>query len=120
MESLVGFVNVLAPVFSCCHEQREQDELMGYLNKYLHLPQCQSFIVNHVRNLKSGNTEELQQIGQELMQRGQFDLAKQINTLVSREGGISEELYTRLESYFKSADFYKDVENNLIGFTRKI
>lgn len=120
MESGAGFVNVLAPVFSCCHEQREQDELMGYLNKYLHLPQCQNFIVNHVRNLKSGNTEELQQIGQELMQRGQPDLAKQINSLVSGEVGISEELYTQLESYFKSAEFYKDVENKLTCFTRKV
>lgn len=120
MESLVGFVNVLAPVFSCCHEQREQDELMGYMNKYLHFPQCQSFIINHVRNLKSGNTEELQQISQELMQRGQIDLANQLNTLVSGKAGISEELYTRLESYFKSAEFYKDVEDNLTGFTRKV
>lgn len=117
MDGLVGIVDVLTPAFTCCQEKREQDELMGYLNGYLHLPQCQSFIMNNVRNLKNGNTEELQQIYQQLMQKGEVDLAAKVNSLVSGEVSISDELYMTLESYFKTENFYKDVESRLANHT---
>lgn len=114
MDSLVGIVDELTPIFACLQDKREQDELMSYVNKYLYVPQCQNFIMNNVRNLKDGNTDELRQIYQELMQKGESDLANKVNNLVSGDTSISEELSITLESYFKSAQFYRDVENNLL------
>lgn len=116
MDSVVGIVDVLSLAFSSCQDKSEQDELMGYLNKYMYVPQCQNFIINHVRNLKSGNTEELQHIYQELMQKGDLELAKKVNTLVNGEVSISEESYAKLESYFESQIFPKHIESNLTHF----
>lgn len=115
MEGVVNIVDALTSIYSW-QGKKEQDELMGYLTKYLYFPQCQNFIVNNARNLRNGNTEELRQIYQALMQGGEVDLAKKVENLLSGEFTISEELYTALESYVKSDTFYKEVENALIDF----
>jgi hypothetical protein len=118
MQDGVEIVDTLTSVFTCWQDRQKEDELMGYLNQYLYLPQCQNFIMTNVINMKNGKTEELQHIYKELIQRGEFALAQKVNFLVSGDITISEESYTLLESYFKSEDFYKKLENALINLNR--
>lgn len=117
MDSIVGIVEDLTSVFTCWQDKQD-DELMSYMNQYLYLPQCQNFIINNVNNIKNGRTEELQQIYKELMQRGELVVAQKVNTLVSGDSIISKESYILLENYFKSEEFYKKLENNLLDLNR--
>jgi len=110
VDGIAGIVDDLTSVFTCWHDKQKEDELMDYLNQYLYLPQCQNFVITNVNNIKNGNTEELQQMYKELMQRGEFALAQKINTFVNGDITISEESYILLETYFKSEDFYKKLE----------
>jgi hypothetical protein len=113
MDHLTNIVNILTSTYCCWQEKREQDEVMEYLNKYLYLPHCEKFIINSVRDLKNGNTEELKKIGQEFVKHGELELANKVNTLVNGEVSISEELYTAVESYLNSSLFHKEVETYL-------
>ncbi|WP_407798199.1 hypothetical protein, partial [Staphylococcus aureus] len=85
---------------------------------YLYLPQCQNFIITIINNMKNGKTEELQHIYKKLMERNEFVLAQEVNTLVSGEITISEESFILLETYFKSEQFYKKLENTLLNLER--
>lgn len=116
MQSLTNVVNVLTASFNYYQGKRGQDELMGYMNTYLSLPQCQHFVMNQVHNIKSGNTAELGKIYEELMENRKFDLAQKVKPFISGEATISEELYTALELYFKSESFHKHVEENVIHY----
>lgn len=117
MDSVVGIIDDLTSVFTCWQDKQD-DELMSYMNQYLYLPQCQTFIINNVNNIKNGRTEGLQQIYRELMQRGELVAAQKVNTLVSGDRVISEESYVLLENYFKSEEFYKKLESNLLDLKR--
>ncbi|GMB00947.1 hypothetical protein [Pelosinus sp. IPA-1] len=114
MDGVRNIINDLASVFSW-QDKREQDELMGYLNKYMYLPQCQNFIINNIRNVKDGNTEELRQVYQELIQNNELELAQKISFLLNEENVISEETYKLLEVYLRSEKFNKDVESVLMN-----
>lgn len=113
MDHLTNIVNILTSTYCSWQEKREQDEVMEYLNKYLYLPHCEKFIMNSVRNLKNGNTEELKKICQEFVKHGELELASQVNTLVNGEVSISEELYPAVESYLNSSLFHEKVETYL-------
>lgn len=114
MDSVRNIINDLASVFSW-QNKKEQDELMGYLNKYMYLPQCQNFIINNIRNVKDGKTEELRQVYQELIQNNELELAQKISFLLNEENGISEESYKLLEVYLGSEKINKDVESVLLN-----
>ena len=118
MDDGVRVVDTLTSVFTYWQDRQKEDEVMGYLNQYLYLPQCQNFIITNVNNMKNGKTEELQQIYKELMQRGEVDLAQKVNTLVNGDINMSEESYILLEAYFKSEDFYKKLENTIVTLNR--
>lgn len=113
MERLTNIVNILTSTYCSWQEKREQDEVMEYLNKYLYLPHCEKFIMNSVRNLKNGNTEELKKISQEFVKHGELELAGKVNTLVNGEVSIPEELYLAVESYLNSSLFHKKIETHL-------
>lgn len=117
MDSVVGIVDDLTSVFTCWQDKQD-DELMSYMNQYLYLPQCQNFIINNVNNIKNGRTEGLQQIYRELMQRGELVAAQKLNTLVTGDSVISEESYILLKNYFKSEEFYKKLESNLLDLKK--
>lgn len=114
MDGVRNIINDLASVFSW-QDKREQDELMGYLNKYMYLPQCQNFIINNIRNVKDGKTEELRQVYQELIQNNELELAQKISFLLNKENVISEESYKLLEVYLGSEKFNKDIESVLMN-----
>lgn len=118
MDNGVGIVDALTSVFTCWQDRQEEDELMDYMNHYLYLPQCRNFIITNVNNIKNGKTEELEQVYKELMQRGKVALAQKVNSLVCGDITISEESYILLETYFKSEDFYKKLENTLVTLNR--
>lgn len=113
MENVVSVTNTLTSIFSW--QNKKEDNIMGYLNTYLFLPQCEKFIINSVNDLKNGNTEGMEKIYKELMQMGNLELAQTVKHLVSGELAISQESYVLLESYVKSEDFYKQLEQTLVG-----
>lgn len=114
MDGIRNIINDLALAFSW-QDKREQYDLMGYLNKYMYLPQCQNFIINNIRNVKDGKTEELRQIYQELIKNNEFELAQKISFLLNEENLIPEESYKLLEVYLVSEKFNKDIENVLMN-----
>lgn len=113
MDHLTNIVNVLTSTYCCWQEKREQDEVMEYLNQCLYVPHCEKFIMNSVRNLKNGNTEELKKISQEFVKHGEMELASKVNTLINEEVSIPEELCAAVESYLNSSLFHKNVEKYL-------
>ena len=114
VDGVRNIINDLVSIFSW-QDKREQDELMGYLNKYMYLPQCQNFIINNIRNIKDGKTEELKQVYQELIQNNELELAQKISFLLNEENVISEESYKLLEVYLESEKFNKDMESILMN-----
>ena len=118
MKNVVDVADALTSIYSW-QDKRDQDELMGYLNKYLYFPQCQKFIVANVKNIRSGNTQDLQQIYQKLMQGGEVDLAKKVELLISGEFSISEDFFTKLELYIESDIFYRNIEHTLTNIVEQ-
>ncbi len=115
MDHLTNIVNILTSTYCSWQEKREQDEVMEYSNRYLYLPHCEKFIMNSVRNLKDGNTEELKKICQEFVKHGELELAGKVDTLVNGEVSIPEELYAAVESYLNSSLFHQKIETHLVN-----
>jgi uncharacterized protein (UPF0297 family) len=118
MEEGFEIVDTLTSVFTYWQDRQETDELLSYMNQYLYLPQCRNFIIANLNNMKNRKTEELHQIYEELMQRGESVLAQKVNTLVSGDNTISEESYILLENYSKTAEFNKKLESTLLNLNR--
>lgn len=117
MDHVTDIVNILTSTYCCWQENRKQDEVMEYANKYLYVPHCEKFVINSVRDLNNGNAEELKKIYKIFVKHGELELANKVNTLVNREVRIPAELCAAVEAYVHSDIFHNKIESYLANPT---
>jgi hypothetical protein len=95
-------VSTLLAVFAYMDGLRTKKQLLAAINSNF-----VDRVEEAINDLQTQDQKLLKSIQQELIQKGQLELAEKINTILSDEFKVSPESFVILKSYLNSEQLYK-------------
>ena len=95
-------VSTLLAVFAYMDGLRTKKQLLAAINSNF-----VDRVEEAINDLQTQDQQLLKSIQQELIQKGQLELAEKINTILSDEFKVSPESFVILKSYLNSEQLYK-------------
>lgn len=95
-------VSTLLAVFAYMDGLRTKKQLLAAINSNF-----VDRVDEAINDLQTQDQQLLKSIQQELIQKGQLELAEKINTILSDEFKVSPESFVILKSYLNSEQLYK-------------
>ena len=110
MESII--ISVLIAAFAYFDGLKTKKQLLIAINSIEIQRKYQEWISAGIKDFQTKDKKLLKSIQQELIQKGQVDLARKMNDIIDDEYKISQESFILLESYLESDKLYTVIINN--------